>query len=127
MVRALKARNKIAVVVLSLTFYFALSALSKPFLYFPGAVPQAFIFGAVGAPIQGFHEVVVAVAPLTKNVPHNKGRPRRAAPTVAPPHPNLTLEAKRIGRPQSPAIEFPRLLTLKQSTWNSRSRDAQFA
>ena len=35
--------------VLSLTLYFALSALSKLSYNFPGAVPQAFIFRAVGA------------------------------------------------------------------------------
>src|SRR5215212_2180535 len=38
-------------VVLPLALYFALSALSKLSYTFPGAVPQAFIFRAVGAPI----------------------------------------------------------------------------
>src|SRR5215208_6730879 len=44
MVRALKARNNMcyANCYLSLTSYFALSALSKRSYTFPGAVPQAF-------------------------------------------------------------------------------------
>ena len=45
---------RIAGVVLSLTLYFALSALSKLSYAFPGAMPQAFICRAVGAQSRAF-------------------------------------------------------------------------
>jgi hypothetical protein len=53
-------RYAVTRVVLSLTLYFALSALSNLSYTFPGAVPQAFIFRAVGAPIPGFHSQLTA-------------------------------------------------------------------